>query len=122
VSFRFGDGTIAAVTFSAKGHTFEGVREIFGAHKGNTLISLKDFKDLVIETVEKKTRPLQIFRDHGHEQNITRSFIRALDHSLLGESIEYVWETAQLFLGVQEALKTNTPLSLHPFDPAVLSA
>ncbi|NJL59066.1 MAG: Gfo/Idh/MocA family oxidoreductase, partial [Desulfobacteraceae bacterium] len=49
VSYIFGDGTIAAITFSAKGHTFEGVRERFSAHRGNVLISMDDFKNLTVE-------------------------------------------------------------------------
>ena len=44
VTYLFGDGTVAAITFSAKGHTFEGVRERFSAHRGDVLISLDDFK------------------------------------------------------------------------------
>src|ERR1044072_9354443 len=49
VTYPFGDGSIAAITFSAKGPTFEGVRERFAAHRGNVLISMDDFKELVGE-------------------------------------------------------------------------
>ena len=34
-NFVFGDGSIAAITFSAKGHAFEGVKERFSAHRGD---------------------------------------------------------------------------------------
>ena len=34
VTYIFGDGSIAAITFSAKGHAFEGVIERFSAHRG----------------------------------------------------------------------------------------
>ena len=49
LTLRFGDGTIAAITFSAKGHTFEGVRERFAAQRGNVLIWLDDFQTLRID-------------------------------------------------------------------------
>ena len=53
VSFKFSDGTIAAIAFSSKGHTFEGVREKFHAHKGDCLITMEDFQTMVVEVVEK---------------------------------------------------------------------
>ncbi len=37
VSFVFADGTVAAITFSSQGQTFDGVRESFRAQRGNTL-------------------------------------------------------------------------------------
>ncbi len=56
VTYRFGDDTLAVITFSAKGHTFEGVRERFAAHRGNVLISMDDFQELLVENVDRKTR------------------------------------------------------------------
>jgi len=47
VTYVFGDGSIAAITFSAKGHAFEGVKERYAAHRGNTLIAMDDFQRLV---------------------------------------------------------------------------
>lgn len=49
VSISFSDGSQAALTFSAKGHTFEGVREYLNVHKGDLLASLRDFEDLSLE-------------------------------------------------------------------------
>ena len=56
VTYTFGDGSIAAITFSAKGHTFEGVKERFAAHRGNTLITMDDFKTLDVQVVERRQR------------------------------------------------------------------
>jgi predicted dehydrogenase len=120
VTFTFGDGTIAAITFSAKGHTFEGVREVFSAHRGNVLVSMKDFKSLVIENVDRKIRRSQLFRDHGHESNIRNSFEMAVNSSAPGEEISYVWESGELFLKTKEALETKRPTVVRPFDVKLL--
>ncbi|MFH1942180.1 MAG: Gfo/Idh/MocA family oxidoreductase [bacterium] len=123
VNYVFGDGSIAAITFSAKGHTFEGVRERFAAHKGNVLISMDDFKNLTVEVNEKKHRVFSLFRDHGHEQNITNSYeiVRPkAEHKHLSCSIEYVWETGDLFLKTREAFEQNKKIVLYPFDKSIV--
>ncbi len=107
VTYTFGDESIAAITFSAKGHTFEGVRERFAAHRGNVLISMDDFRDVSIEIVEKKRRIRHIFRDHGHERNIKRSYEMVRSNSFNGCPVDYVWETGLLFLKTREALESN---------------
>ena len=111
VTYTFGDGTIAAITFSAKGHTFEGVRERFAAHRGNVLISMDDFKRLVVEVVDERSVTSLWFRDHGHEQTIRRSYemVRAGGK---GCSVEYVWETGQLFLKTKEALDDDRVVTI----------
>ncbi len=123
VTYVFGDESIAAITFSAKGHTFEGVRERFAAHRGNVLISMDDFKDLTVEVVEKKHKVFSLFRDHGHEQNITNSYgmVRPkAGHIHPSCSVEYVWETGNLFLKTREALEQNKQIVLHPFDNSIV--
>jgi predicted dehydrogenase len=109
VTFTFGDGSIAAITFSAKGHTFEGVRERFAAHRGDVLISMDDFKTLVVEVVEKKYKISSLFRDHGHEENILRSYAMAggnnTSASEPGSPIEYIRATGELFLKTRQALE-----------------
>ena len=122
VTYTFGDGSIAAITFSAKGHTFEGVRERFAAHRGNVLISMDDFKDLVVEVVDKKYVTSPLFRDHGHERNIRNSYemARAAGELGAGCAISYVWETAQLFLKTKEALEEDKVITLEPFEPSLL--
>lgn len=115
VTYIFGDESIAAITFSAKGHTFEGVRERFAAHRGNVLVSMDDFKDMTVEVVEKKKKVSLRFRDHGHEVNIKRSYemVRPRrDEVPAGSSVEYVWETGNLFLKTREALEKNETVIL----------
>jgi len=121
VTYVFGDGSIAAITFSAKGHTFEGVRERFAAHRGNVLISMDDFQTLTVEVVEKKTHVRHLFRDHGHQENVLRSLGLSGNASCDGAcSVKYVWETAELFLKTREALETNRVLTVEAFDPSRL--
>jgi predicted dehydrogenase len=118
VTYLFGDESIAAITFSAKGHTFEGVRERFAAHRGNVLIAMDDFKQLSIEVVEKKRRSMQLFRDHGHEAAITSSYqmVRPAEGQRpAGCSVDYVWETGMLFLATKTALDTHTTQVIQPF-------
>lgn len=66
VTYVFGEGTVAAITFSAKGHTFEGIKERFAAHRGNVLISMDDFQLLTIEEGDKKQVTRSRTRNHGH--------------------------------------------------------
>jgi len=122
VTYVFGDGSIAAITFSAKGHTFEGVRERFAAHRGNVLISMDDFKDLTVEVVDKKHRVSGWFRDHGHENTIRRSYqmVRPAGEPNPGCSVAYVWETGQLFLKTKEALEKDRRVILEGFDEKCL--
>lgn len=117
VTFTFGDGSIAATTFSAKGHTFEGVRERFAAHRGNVLISMDDFKHLVIEDVERKTAYRGRHRDHGHERTIRSSYemVRPRDASGNGCEVSYIWETARLFLETKTALEERSEITLEPY-------
>lgn len=116
VTYTFGDESIAAITFSAKGHTFEGVRERFAAHRGNVLISMDDFKDLTVEVIEKKHKISPFYRDHGHEKNIVRSYemVRPRPGTAPNNySLEYVWETGNLFLKTRESLETNQTIVIH---------
>jgi predicted dehydrogenase len=118
VTYTFGDESIAAITFSAKGHTFEGVRERFAAHRGNVLISMDDFKDLTVEVVEQKHRVAPFFRDHGHELSIRRSYelVRPKEgNPAPGYPVDYVWETGNLFLKTREALATNQEIVIHAY-------
>lgn len=124
VTYVFGDGTIAAITFSAKGHTFEGVRERFAAHRGDVLIAMDDFRTLTIDVADRKQTIRQRYRDHGHERAIRRSYelVRPADAGTRGCSTAYVWETGELFLKTREALEERRMLTLDRFDPGVLGA
>ena len=117
VSYVFGDGTIASITFSAKGHAFEGVRESLAAHRGDVLIAMSDFKQLCIENVAHKEHGRALFRDHGHEVAIRTSYAMspAGGASFGGLDVAYVWETADLFLATKEALEQQRTVTLEPY-------
>lgn len=114
VTFTFGDGTIAAFTFSAKGHTFEGVRERFAAHKGDLLVSLDDFKTLRLDVLERKQVFRSRHRDHGHERRIRDSYVMV--RSRPGADVAYVWETGQLFLKTREALESRREIIVDSYE------
>ena len=101
-SVVFADRSCASITFSAKGHTFEGVREVLNVHKGNLLGNITDFQSLRLDTIGSKIKKSIRYRDHGHEANIVNS----LDSSC-GETIDYVYLTAKFFLAFKEALDTS---------------
>jgi predicted dehydrogenase len=122
VTYVFGDGTIAAITFSAKGHTFEGVRELFAAHRGDVLIALRDFQELVVETVARKEHVRLAFRDHGHRGRVVASYgLARPDRATPGAAdVAYVWETGELFLRTREALEQDRIVVVRPYDPSRL--
>jgi predicted dehydrogenase len=119
VTYTFGDGSIAAITFSAKGHTFEGVTERLAAHRGNALIAMDNFKTLSVDVVERKHRIRHAHRDHGHERTICDSFelVRpSAAGSARGCAVSYVWDTGKLFLETKRALEANERVTVHAFD------
>jgi predicted dehydrogenase len=108
VTYVFGDGSIAAITFSAKGHAFEGVKERFAAHRGDALVALDDFKTLRIDVGERRQRIRSRTRDHGHGVAIRRSYeMSSAGSSVPGASGEYVRQTGELFLRTKEALERD---------------
>ena len=113
VSLVFGDGSIAAITFSEKGHTFEGVREKLHVHKGNLLVSLTDFGDLLIENMARKKRRHPLFRQHGHKHTVLASYGMSLrGGGAPGVDLDYVRQTAELFLSTREALEMDREIIL----------
>lgn len=127
LSYVFGEGSIATITFSAKGHAFEGVKERFAAHRGNVLVAMDDFQTLTIERREHKQRRRLRYRDHGHETSVLDSY--ALHEGRAGLDASYVWETGELFLRTREALESDRPVVVDAFpgraalqDPAGITA
>jgi predicted dehydrogenase len=110
-SIIFADKSCASITFSAKGHTFEGVREILNIHKGNLVGNLTDFQSLSVDVIEKKTVWRHFHRNHGHEQNILNSL-----KSVRGEDQQYIIATANLFLAIRKALESGTVFTLSLDD------
>ncbi len=122
VSYVFGDGSIACITFSAMGHTFEGVRERFAIHCGNVIAYLDDFQEMTMHHLEKRTTYREWIRNHGHSAAILGSYDAAhgLGDGASKCSVEYVWETGDLFLKTREALRQSENLVVNAFDPDVL--
>jgi predicted dehydrogenase len=115
VTYTFGDGSICAITFSAKGHTFEGVKERFAAHRGNVLLTMDDFQTLEINVLEQKIATRRRRRDHGHEAMIRASYLLGRDGGT-GCTAEYVWETGQLFLKTKDALEQGVAITLDSYE------
>jgi predicted dehydrogenase len=124
VTFQFADDTIAAITFSAKGHTFEGVRERFAAHRGDALISLDDFQTLRIDIGARRRTSRLWSRDHGHRANIHNTYGLVRPERVAGEActVRYVRETGELFLATKESLAQMRPITLEGFTSARSSA
>lgn len=99
ISIIFADQSCATITFSAKGHTFEGVREVLNVHKGNLLGNLTDFQSLTVDILDKKIIKKQLFRDHGHNENILNSY-----KNKDGEDIKHIIATAKFFLAIRNAI------------------
>ena len=113
VSFVFGEGSIATITFSAKGYVFEGVYEKLYAQKGNLLISLTDFGELVMQNGTRKQRYRPLFRQHGHLHSILASYRMSLrGGGASGVDLDYVRQTAEFFLATRAALETDRELVL----------
>jgi hypothetical protein len=79
VTYIFGDGSIGAIAFSRKGHAFEGVKERCSAHRGDTLIAMDDFKQLVADVGADKTVWSLCSRDHGHGESMLNTYKRPRD-------------------------------------------
>lgn len=119
VSMIFADRSCASITFSAKGHTFEGVRETLNVHKGNVLANLTDFGSLTVDVVERKFKVTSFFRDHGHGTNIVDSLAK-VETGGLGERPAYIAATASLFLAVREAINSGKKVELSISDCGVV--
>jgi predicted dehydrogenase len=117
VTYTFADGTIAAITFSAKGHTFEGVKERFAAHRGDVLLTMDDFRTLTVDIGPERHRIVQPFRDHGHRAALHNSYALTGRDGRSGEaaSVDYVWETGDLFLRTREALERRETVTVEPY-------
>jgi hypothetical protein len=96
---------MSVIVFSAKGQTFEGVREHLNLHQGDVLASLEDFHRARVEIRERKLVKRLLFRDHGHEANILNSF-----KSGPGVAHDEVVATASLFLATRDAVERGGPV------------
>jgi predicted dehydrogenase len=117
VTYVFGDGTIAAITFSAAGAAFEGVRERFSAQRGDAVIVMDDFERLRIDVGHRRSEQRMRRRDHGHEATILRSYAMTGRRGPAepGATVGYVWETGELVLRTREALDTDRAVVVEPY-------
>jgi predicted dehydrogenase len=116
ISIEFADMSCAAITFSAKGHTFEGVKEILNIHRGNLLATLKDFQTLHLDIVDKKIIKKSFFRDHGHRDNIINSYMSSLDNNGHGVSLSYLVASSLLALKVKESVDSGRDILIDKED------
>jgi predicted dehydrogenase len=118
VNLIFSDGTIAGITFSSQGHTFEGVRESLRIQKGNILVAMDDFKSLEIELMAGKTRVVNYYHDHGHKNNIINAYKNVHQNEAYRRDMEisHIVNTAWLFLNVKEALDKNERIKIGSFE------
>jgi hypothetical protein len=116
VSFLFADRSCAAITFSAKADTFEGVREVLNLQKGNALANLTDFQTLTVDVIEKRSKARLWHRDHGHEANILHSWAGAADEGVPGEEHSYIAATAKFFLATRQAVDEGVQVTLSLSD------
>jgi predicted dehydrogenase len=123
VTYLFGDGSIGAITYSAKGQPFEGDKERFTAHRNECLIAMEDFHRMVVEVENDKKIVAPFFRDHGHDANMRESYemVRPQGEPNPGCDLPYVWETGILFLKTKEALDKGEVVTIpHGFDESCL--
>ena len=107
LSFDFSDGSVAAITFSAKGNTFEGVREYLNVHRGNSLISMRDFQISTLDRGPHKETFRTLFRDHGHVANVRNSLAGGP-----AASLETIVDSARLFLAARVAAEQHVSTEL----------
>lgn len=112
ISIEFNDKSCVAITFSAKGHTFEGVREILNIHKGNLLGILRDFHSLELDIIERKVKNKLLFRDHGHKNNVFNTYNGSEFDSNKGIHMGYIAATSLLALKIKESVDTQSDLVL----------
>lgn len=119
ISYEFADGSLAVLTMSSKGHTFEGVSERLSIHRGNILMSLMDFEKLTIKNFHKVKTIRPLYRDHGHEGAIVRSYESM--KSGTGLTIRQVWESANLMLRTKEAVENEATVTAFGYDDSTAS-
>jgi hypothetical protein len=118
VAYSFHGGSLGVISFSSKGHTFEGVRERLLAYRGECQVALDDFEQLRVERLDRKWRYRSFYRDHGHQASLLAAFENSIkrgpyDHR---RQREYVANTAMLFLKTKEAVDRNVPVMANGYQ------
>lgn len=113
VAINFADGSAATISFSAKGKTSTGVREVLNLQRGDCIVNLNNFGELNIDYSNSSRRYKPFFRDHGHRNNILNSYKAVTSKEFQGESVEYVRATARFFLAIRDAMQTGQKIVLE---------
>lgn len=124
VSYAFGKGSLATISFSAKGHTFEGVMERLAVHRGNLLLTMDDFQTLTMQRADTKKRTRLRHRDHGHRSATQLSYgLSGPERLDVAHDSQYVFEIGSLTLKTREAVEQGQTIVLPaPDSRADLSA
>lgn len=111
------NGSLVSLNFSAKGHTFEGVREVMSLHRGDALVLLRDFEETRLQKGATKHVHRTLFRDHGHRANILNSLQEGLRRSpSTGEDVAYVMDSGRLALAARVALESGETVTLDAWQ------
>ncbi|WP_146910495.1 hypothetical protein [Arenimonas daejeonensis] len=73
---------------------------------------MDDFEELKIEVVDKKKIVRPLFRDHGHELNVTNSYLMSQGDRSKAVAADYVVATGELFLCAKRALEENRVVTI----------
>lgn len=107
-------GSLVTISFSAKGESFEGVREVLNAHRGDCLALLRDFEETRIHVGSRRVVHRTRFRDHGHAANILNSYRKGIsDEGPTGESLPYVLNSGWLAIAARQALESGEVVHLR---------
>lgn len=118
---RCADSSLVTLSFSAKGHGFEGVREVLNVHRGEMLAQLKDFESSTIEIGAARRSVRTLFREHGHEANISNSYLsRSRNNGSRGEGLSYVRGSGLLAIAAREALSSGESVVLDASDIGIV--
>jgi predicted dehydrogenase len=115
VSYVFSDGSVAGIAFSTKGHTFEGVMERLAVHREDCLITMDNYRTMIVREGHRKKTYVNRYRDHGHGANILEAATSVLDSAPQDREavLHRLRESSRLILGTKEALERNEVVRLR---------
>lgn len=118
IAFAFHDGTVATITYSAKGYAFEGVRERFSGQRGDCLVFLDDFDRLRIDVLHARKVYTNRYRDHGHRANVCLGYDTVFRNRPYDaqRQLKHLANTAWLFLKTKEALELKEAVTVSEYD------
>ncbi|MDB4238743.1 Gfo/Idh/MocA family oxidoreductase [Alphaproteobacteria bacterium] len=116
VSILFKDASSAVITFSAKGKTSTGVREVLNLQKKDCVILMEDFDRLYVDHGNGIKNHKWFIRDHGHRANILNSYINSIELNGKGEKLTYIKNTALLYLYLRNAIMSGKVLKVNSND------